>query len=811
MSAVTRALFLAALPMAWAQTPAVTVQAHIEPTGEVYINGISSRTGTTLSAPVLAAVMNCKGKTKSAGRFDDFQCKNALRREGLSLEAVLDLAPITRMLLPSDEIQLWLEYPRLGFEASSAPLKDEGGRWRVTRTARFTAAAAPGPIRIQFGYHLDQLAAIYLPLVAMALALAMIAMALSKAGHADLNRALFMLGTMFWLAAATELHASVPFRILLSGTPLANVAGALVEYLPPLLCIAAGTALGSRKQTERTFGELFAEVFWSFGTFLFPLATAITAVTSMTEGDWLDATPWLVVAPLTVFICRWRMRASAAVSVRQLSSGELKDRVSELAAKTGRHDVRIFISFSARSQVFNAFALLRNGILMTAPLVQSLTRREVDAVAAHELSHFGHVRRSPLAGLAIAVVVCKTPLADVFLQWSGGLLLAMLIPAAMFFAALRGARKREFLADSGSVALTGDPRAMISALARISRHNKRPIACNPVVEFFSTHPSTKKRIRALAVAARLETAEVETLCNTDDAGAGYPIPPEDGGAIFSLAWQTANASRYVWTALCSASAVGLLIAGMLDRFAVSGFPQLLCAIALGCAITKVLSATVMSWNYARLRRKLASKLGVTGQLVGLAADGEPRLYNGYRFSDAGLLSFHGGRLCYRSERTTIQLNPADVLEVSMVAASPSSWRRLQPMVRFRRQQSSDVNAFILHPVEWLASPRRLHQSIERWRAESTSAEPTSISGLNAIPGQPFYSPTISATMRGFRIPGAITLVGAILAGWIHGTESWLAWYALAITASAYLFMYLPAMLYRQSSHPPPLTPRVDTD
>ncbi len=810
MPALTRALFLAALPMAWAQTPAVTVQAHIEPTGHVSISAFSPRTGP-LPAPLVAAVLHCRSGTGSDGRFGDFRCKNAVRRGLLSLEVVLDLAPIARTLLPSDEIQLWLQYPRLGFEASSAPLKDEGGRGRVVRTGRFTAAVAPGPVRIQFGYHRDQLAAIYLPLAAMALALTLIAMALSKAGHADLNRSLFMLGTMFWLGAATELHASVPIWILLSGTPLANVAVLFVEYLPPLLCVAAGTALGSKVHTERTPGEILAEIFWSFGIFLFPLAAALAAVPSMVEGDWLDAAPWLLVAPLSVFLCRWRIRANGAASVRQLNSGELKDRVFELAAKTGRHDVRIFISSSPRSQVFNAFALLRSGILLTAPLVQSLTRREVDAVAAHELSHFGHVRRSPWAALAIAVVLCQTPLADEFLQWRGGLLLAMLIPAAMFFAALRGARKREFLADSGSVALTGDPRAMISALSRISRHNKRPIDCRPVVEWFSTHPSTEKRIRALAAAARLEAAEVETLCSTDHAGPGYPIPTEDGGAIFSLAWQTANASRYVWTALCSASAAGLLIAGLLDKFASSGFPQLLCATALGCAITKVLSATVMSWSYARLRRKLSAKLGFTGQLVGLAPDCEPRVYNGYRFSDAGFLSFHEGRLCYRSERTTIQLNPADVLEVSMVAASPSSWRRLQPMIEFRRQESSDVHAFILHPVEWLASPRRLHQSIERWRAQATSADPTSISGLNAIPGQPFHAPTISATARGFRIPGVITLAGASVSGWFFQSESWPAWYALAITACSYIFMYLPAMLYRPSSHPPPLTPRVDTD
>ena len=216
----------------------------------------------------------------------------------------------------------------------------------------------------------------------------------------------------------------------------------------------------------------------------------------------------------------------------------------------------------------------------------------------------------------------------------------------------------------------------------------------------------------------------------------------------------------------------------------------------------------MSCNYARLRRNLERKLGTNGQLVGLALDGEPRVYNGYRFSDAGFLSFESGRLCYRSERATIQLHPADIVDVGMVAAAPSTWRRLQPMLRFHHRESGSVLAFIVHPLGWGASPRRLLHAVEQWRATATSAEPTLFSG-NAVAGRPFQVPTIAQTARGFRIPGTVTLLVAILAGWFLRTESWPAWYALTITACAYTFLFLPAMLYRPSSPPGVLTPRVD--
>jgi heat shock protein HtpX len=812
MGALVRALFFVALPMAWAETPAVMLHAHLEANGEVTIQASSPRAELQLG-PVLPAVIHCQGREISdADIFGESHCYHALRRDGLSLEGVFDLAPIAQQLAPTDEIQFRVEYPRLGFEVSSTLLEDQGSRSRSIQTARFTAGAAPAPIRIRFGYHADQLTFVYLPLLAMAMALMLIAMGLSRAGRADLSRSVFVLGTIFWLGTVARLQAAEPLRILLSGTPLSDIAATFLGYFPPLLCVAAGVALGGAKQNNRRPREMFAEVFWGFGMLLFPLAGSLAAVPLMVEGDWIRAGPWLMFATVGVIACRWRIRASSQTTIRELSAGELKDRVSELAAKLGAGPVRVFVSSSARSQISNAFAMRRNSIILTAPLIQSISKREVDAVVAHEVSHFGHARRRPWAALALAAILFEKPLADITLETAGGVFVAvLLVPVLVYFAALRGARKREFAADAGSVALTGDPRAMISALARIARNNRTPLDFSVVAEWFSTHPSTHGRIRALAAAAGLETAQMEALCNHSDPGAPYPLPPQKGDAIFTLAWQTTNATRYGWTALIGASGAGLLVASLLDKFAGVGFPQLIAGVVIGSAVTKVLAATVMSINYARLRRKLANKLNASGQLVGLAVDSQPRVYNGYRFSDVGFVSFQGGRFCYRSERISIELNAADVVDVSMVAAAPSTWRRFQPMVRFLDHDSGEVKAFILHPVEWGASPRRLLQSILRWKETASSAESTSIHGLSAVAGQPYRVPNIAQTARGFRIPGAITLIGATLAGWFVRGDSWLAWYALVVTACSYTFMYLPAMLYRPSQLPPVLTPRVDAE
>jgi hypothetical protein len=378
----------------------------------------------------------------------------------------------------------------------------------------------------------------------------------------------------------------------------------------------------------------------------------------------------------------------------------------------------------------------------------------------------------------------------------------MAVPLAWFFISLHETRKREFAADARSAALTGDPRAMISSLARVVRNNDNPTDMHPMVEWFSSHPSTRKRITTLAAAARLDPVEVESLCRNDQPGEPYEIPAEESaGDIFTPVWQKANAGTYSWAIVLGSGGAGLLVAWLLDRFAGYRILTILGGIVLGCALTKGAAATVMSLSYARLKRKLAEKLGVGGQLVGLAMDSEARVYDHRRFSDAGLMRFENGRLSYRSERVTIALNPADVLEVGMVAAAPSNWFRRQPMVRFRNPESGQTHAFIVHTLDWLATQQSLFRKTQRWRATGTSPgrtspESTLIDGFNPIAGQRFVNPTIKVVARAFLITGGVALVAANVTCFILKAQWQFVVWVLVVTACAYVSMLLPAMLYR---------------
>ncbi len=787
----------AQLPSLQKMGPELNVQIRLEPTGVGTLGAWRSNDTINL-VPLLPAALGCQSGLKpDENGGNAIRCTRALRGDGLELEAVLDLAPLARKLDGSTDIELYVNTPRLGIGSSSEAMTEEVDGPRLNQTARFAAGVVPAPIKIRFGYEPRQLVGVYLPLLALALALILIATFMSRAGFEGLAPSAILLGTMVWMYSTSQLQADAPLRILLFGSPLANFAALFIDLWPPLFCVAIGVAVGSRRRGGPLRNATFSQVCGTYAVIPLLLTSVVGALPSMGEGGWPVVACWLAAAPVFLLLRRAWNRTRERSRVQQLTTGELKERVSALAARAGSPQVKLYISFSTRSQIANAFALPGRSIFLTAPLVRSLSKREVDAIAAHELSHGRISNRGGWSALCIAMLLCETPARELLYYLPGGLLTAMIFPFAVFFIALHGTRKREYAADLGAAGLTGDPRAMISSLARIARNNNQPLDMKGMMEWFSSHPSTLKRIRSLAAAARLEAAEVESLCTNDQPGEPYEIPAEErSGDIFTPAWQQTNAGNYSWAIVLGSSGSGLLVAWLLNKFAGFGVIPILGGIVLGCALTKGITAFAMSRSYARLRRRLKEKLGVGGQLVGLALDCEARIYGSFRFSDAGLLRFEGGRLCYRSERITIALNPADVLEVGRVAAAPSHWFRRQPMVQFRNPQSGQANAFIVHTLDWFPTQAKLLRTIEQWRATETSPKSTSLDGFNPVTGQPFQNLTNVAVARAFPFTGGVTLIAAIVICLIsRASWQYVAW-ALVVTTCAFTSMLIPAMLYR---------------
>jgi heat shock protein HtpX len=184
----------------------------------------------------------------------------------------------------------------------------------------------------------------------------------------------------------------------------------------------------------------------------------------------------------------------------------------------------------------NAFATGMNerqySITVTSGLVNNLDDAEIESVLGHELTHIrnGDVRLLVIAVIIAGVVSFFAELVYRLLirggfRWSSGrnggdrrgagiallIAFALIAVAWLLSIVIRFAlsRKREFLADAGSVELTKNPDAMISALRKIEGRGELPDATSAVMEMcidnpragfsniFDTHPSVDARVAAL--------------------------------------------------------------------------------------------------------------------------------------------------------------------------------------------------------------------------------------------------------------------------------------------------------------------------
>jgi heat shock protein HtpX len=198
------------------------------------------------------------------------------------------------------------------------------------------------------------------------------------------------------------------------------------------------------------------------------------------------------------------------------------------------------------SDALNAFATgldqRQYSVTVTTGLLNALNDQEIEAVLGHELTH---IRNGDVQLMVVAMIIAGVVgfAAELFFRsffysnWNfgggrsssrssssnenskggGGAIVVVILAVALIALAwalslvvrLALSRSRELLADAGSVELTKNPDAMISALRKIENRGELPGATSAVMEMcidnpregfadlFSTHPSVDSRVAAL--------------------------------------------------------------------------------------------------------------------------------------------------------------------------------------------------------------------------------------------------------------------------------------------------------------------------
>jgi heat shock protein HtpX len=223
--------------------------------------------------------------------------------------------------------------------------------------------------------------------------------------------------------------------------------------------------------------------------------------------------------------------ATGAVSVTRAEQPELYNLIENLCISRGLTVPKLYI---VDTDAMNAYASgideRSYAITVTSGLLAVLDKDELEAVLAHELTHIMErdTRVLIVTIVFVGMISFLTQLLWRFIQIRSftrgrrgdSQTMAFLIVAAVAFAigymlalVLRFAisRRREYQADAGSVDLTKNPDALISALMKISQNPDVPHVSSEVrqmfieappssfalAQLFDTHPPISKRIAVL--------------------------------------------------------------------------------------------------------------------------------------------------------------------------------------------------------------------------------------------------------------------------------------------------------------------------
>ncbi len=441
---------------------------------------------------------------------------------------------------------------------------------------------------------------------------------------------------------------------------------------------------------------------------------------------------------------------------RTLQSGSLHDRVMQFGRSAGVRIKSVNILWDWSDGEANAAALLQaRRIFVTDSLLKICTRRETDAVLAHEVGHFrqGPGAFPPVLGSAFMAVYLPCHL---FIPGDALWIESFLAVLAfgLMLAGLRITRNREFRADQWSAYCTQDPVALISGLGRIAKLRGMPLDWSPLEGCILTHPSMRRRAVRLARHCNLpEPLALAALEDPDSVSVVRGVPDEHYSPVVECPPDAVEFSTAKKTAHLGRTVLGFPAMLLLLTFALAAGVGLLPenreqpVFLLGLPLVLWLAMKAIARSHRQFFRQITIAISrhlpdePHGEMVTLIPGPNLEETDGFYAWDIGRLAARGDRLVYLGEKTSFSVPRAAIAAVEAFHKR-LAWGSIYA-VRIRTQNG----AFVFREALRTTSRRRAKKAAEKWLAwvKQTAAEPATGDGSSEFP--PAALPAIPARVR----------------------------------------------------------------
>jgi Zn-dependent protease with chaperone function len=558
-------------------------------------------------------------------------------------------------------------------------------------------------------------------------------------------------GLILWWAAIDVLGADQVVSFLIgnavdASTGLSFIVPWFGLWTPPLLVYVFANSLSGPihrlRGSERTQGEIVRQSLWTGGTLIIPLFFLCAGIALFAYSPRASMLCFMGWAMAVVVGKRGTSRASG-IEPHALTTGELRDRVFALAQKAHVKLNQLYVVPTQRIRMANAFAHPKQNVLLTDYLLRNLSKREVDAVVGHEVAHLqlGHTHKrliiyvAELGAYMAAFAYLQSRLPQRFPTGPACILVALL---GIYFVS----RRHEFSADAQSVKLTGDPDAMITSLVKISRLNTMPIHWHRLNDQALTHPSTMRRIFAIAKTGGIAPERIPQLIAEAAVSPTetYPLPTTvtPMGKVFSTRFKHNVQNFCAWASLISFSVVPAMFALVLVLAHLQGerlWIAYVVAFLIALAISLITADRISMHGHASLARDIRRKATNEGApseirgglFVGLGPDTTPRIYENNWSWDVGLLALTSDRFIYWGEEARFSLSRAQITRIAL-GRGPANWYRTPSVYISWKGADGTEKTFNLRPAnanslsEMGKLTRTLGRDLDSWHT-GRAAEP----------------------------------------------------------------------------------------